>query len=471
MRFAAITLRVVVLLGVMGVFAGLMCADETETFIKEIIAGARTDSQRSIKLMEAVSLTEGNKKLQIALLEKSVEYGIKGLRTPDDCSRVQKAVRMLARNVPEKESYWLSQQAQIYRRMHTLAKSKDDKEKVGAQVVDLLIRAGHSAAVKGDWKASLSAYSEARSAAMLYKQAVKDNLSIRLRTIVNLSKAQEQVGKYIAALAKSPDDAELRSNLIKTLLVTLDDPVGAAKYVNTDVDQKYQAYVPLAVKDVSEVPFEGCKSLGDWYHKELSKNTVSSVKSNMLKRAKAYLQRALSLYDKSDISSAAMKHRISQIESELVKRRVADPLICVYCFAAGKIACPLCMIAGKSTGKLQCAKCKSTGRMKCASCNGIYGLKCKACGGKGIVYVIVKDYFGKRRMPRTCSACSGQRYIHYSVRSKHYRSGTCSNCSYHSPKGSDTCTACDGGGGSKDCPKCGGDETLRCTHCTSASGI
>ena len=467
MQLAAVTLRVVMLLAVMGIFAGLVCGDETETFIKEIVQGARTDSERSAKLMEAVSLTEGNEKLQIALLEKTVEYGMKSLRTPEDCSRAQKAASMLAGKVPEKKAHWLSQQALIYRRMYTLTKSKDDKEEVGAQAVDLLIQAGHSAAVKGDWKTSLAAYSDARSAAALYKQLVKTNLSIRVRTISNLAKAQEQAGKYAAALGKKPDDVDTRSNLIKTLLVTLNDPVAAAKYVNDEVDQKYQAYIPLAAKNISEVPFEGCKSLGDWYQKELANSMVSLVKYRMLGRAKAYQEQALSLYDKSDISSAAMKHQISQIESELGKLRTADPLICVYCFAAGKTDCPSCMVAGKSTGKLQCEKCKSTGRMKCAKCNGIYGLKCKACGGKGLVYYIVKSYYGNYRSSKSCSPCSGTGNVHYSVSSRRYSSSTCSYCRYNSPKGSDVCTDCNGGGGTKACPKCDGNKTLRCTHCPS----
>jgi len=467
MQFTAVILRGAVILAVVGVFAGLLCGNETEDFIKEVIQGARTDSQRSLKLMEAVSLTESNKKLQIALLERSVEYGMKSLRTVDDCNRIRKAVSMLAQNVPEKESYWLSQEALVYRRIYTLTKSRDDKAAVGAKVVALLVQAGHKAAVKGDWKMSMSAYSDARSAAILYRHLVKNNLSIRLRTIASLNKAQEQAGKYAATLVKSPNDADLRSNLIKTLLITLDDPVSAAKYINDDVDQKLQAYVPLAAKDISEVPFQGCKTLGEWYYKELSKSMVASVKYKMLSKAKVYQEQALSLHDKSDIASAAMKHQISQIESELAKLRKSDPLICVYCFATGKTDCPPCMVRGKSTGKLQCAKCKSTGRMKCASCNGIYGLKCKNCGGRGVVYVMVKSYYGKYRTSRTCTPCSGRGNVHYSVRYKRYRSGTCSNCSYHRPKGSDTCTDCEGGGGSKACPKCDGDKTLHCTQCPS----
>ena len=467
MQSTAITLRLAVLLSVVGVLAGLVCGNETETFLKEIIQDARTDSQRSAKLMEAVPLTEGNKKLQIVLLEKSVEYGMKSLQTPDDCSRVEKAVDMLVRSVPEKESHWLSQRAQIYRRMYALSKSGKEKEKLGAQVVDLLIQAGHRAAVKGDWKASLAAYGDARSAAILYKHRVKANLSIRLRTISNLSRAQEQVTKYVATLGKSPNDFDMRTNLVKTLLITLDDPVGAGKYINDDVDQKLQAYVPMAAKDIAEAPLENCKNLGEWYYKELSKDAVPPVKYRMLSRAKAYQQRALSLYDKPDLASAAMKHRISQIESELAKLLSDDPLACVYCFAAGETDCPLCMVAGKSTGKLQCAKCKSSGRMKCSSCNGIYGLKCKTCGGDGAV--MVTRHYGKHsyRKSTECSNCSGTGKMHYSVRSKRYRPGACSSCEDSSPRGSAECTACKGGGGTRACPRCDGKKTLRCTHCPS----
>lgn len=460
-------MRVVILAAVVGILAGLVCGDETETFVKGIIKGARTDSQRSTRLMEAVSLTEGNEKLQIVLLIKSIEYGMKSLRTPDDCRRVRNASGILAQKVPEKESYWLSQQARVCRRMYALTKSPDDKEELAVEIVDLLIRAGHSDAVKGDWKSSLAAYSAARSAAVLYKQLVKDNLSIRLRSVSALAKAREQVDRYAAILAKTPGDVNARSNLVRTLLVSLDDPAGAAGHVNDDIDQKLQAYIPLAAGDISEVPLEGCKSLGEWYRKELAKSAVPLFKYRMLRRANAYQKRALSLYDKPDISSAETKRRISKIESELVRLRTADPLICVYCFKSGKTDCPSCRSGGKSTGKLQCAKCKSTGRKKCAGCNGIYGIKCKTCGGKRTVYVAPRRLFGRGRRSRLCSSCLGRGSVHYDVRSKRYRPGTCSNCRYNSPQGSEPCPACDGGGGTRACPKCDGDKTLSCTRCPS----
>ncbi|MDP6635057.1 MAG: hypothetical protein QGG42_09180 [Phycisphaerae bacterium] len=465
MNSTAVTLRVAALLIVVGVLAGLVCGDETETFIKEIIQGARTDSQRSAKLMEAVSMTEGNEKLQIALLGKSVEYGVKSLRTADDCVRVQKAASMLVTRDPDREPHWLAQQAKVYRRMQILSKSKDEKSKLADKVIDLLVRSGHVAATKGDWKASLSAYSEAQSVASIYRKLVKANLISRVRTVLSLARACEQVSKYSEQLTKKPDDVDLRSSLIKTLLVTLDDPIGAAKYVNEDTDQKLQAYVPLAGKDISEVPFEGCKSLGEWYYKELAKSGGGLNKYRMLRRAKTYYQRALTLHGKTDITSAAMKHQIAQIEAELIKTRTADPLACVFCFAAGKTDCGPCMVKGKSSGKLQCAKCESSGRMKCARCNGIYGLKCKKCSGKGIIYYIVKSYYGKYRSSKSCTTCSGTGNMHYDTRTKRYRYGTCSYCSYHSPKGSDVCTDCAGGGGTKACPKCNGDKTLRCSRC------
>jgi len=465
MRFTAIILCSIVLVIAVVIPALSAGADEADDFIKEVIRGARTDSQRSAKLMEAVSMTDGNAKLQLALLEKAVEYGMRSLRTADDCLRVQKAASLLAGRVPEKESFWIMQQAKVARRMQTLAKTKAEKAAISEKIVELLVQAGEVAAKKGDWVSAYDAYSEARTTATRYKLLVRDNLTARVRTVLRLAKAVELVDKYDQTLKTRPDDVDARSKIVRTLLVTLDDPARAAKYVNEDSEPKYQSYVPLAGKEASEVPLEGCKSLGEWYSKELARSMVSLDKHRMLKRAKLYYERALELHGKADIASAAMKHQISQIESDLDKLRPADPLICVYCLGGGKTACGACLVKGKSTGKLQCDKCSSTGRMKCEKCNGIFGLKCKGCAGKGYIYVMVKGYYGKYRTTRTCKICSGEGNVHYSVKYKRYRSGKCSSCNYNSPKGSDVCDICDGGGGKKPCPKCDGAKTLRCTHC------
>ena len=451
------------LLTVVGVFAGLVCGDEIDTFIKEILEGTRSDSERSAKLMEAFPMTKGNEKLQIALLEEAVEYGMKSLRTADDCSRVQKAASLLLTRAPEKKSLWLSQQAKAYRRMQTLTKSDDEKAELADKIVDLYIQAGHSAAVKGDWKGSLTAYNEARTAATLYRQLVKNNLVIRVSTISSLSKAQDQVARHIETLTQTPDNTDARANLIKTLLVTLDDPISAAKYTNEDVDQKLQTYVPMAGKSVSELPFGGCRSLGEWYYKELAKSVIPLDKYRMIARAKAYYERALSLYGKSDISSAAMKHQIAQMEAELIKLSSADPLACVYCFASEKTDCPVCMVKSKSTGKMQCVKCSSTGRMKCPKCDGKYGAKCPTCNGRGYSYYT--SIYSGNRLRRSCSPCLRTGKMHYDATSKRLRYGVCSYCSGSRPKGSAVCSDCSGGGGTKACPKCDGEKTLRCTHC------
>ena len=403
----------------------------------------------------------------MSLLEKAVEYGMKGLRTSDDCKMVRGALDSLARHAPERESYCLSQKSKILRRMYSLSKSSSEKEKLADEAVDLQIQAAHRSAVKGDWKQSTIEYNDARVLATLYRRPVKDNLVTRVRVVSGLARAMEQVAKGIETLAKTPDDAKVRASVVKTLLVTLDDPIQAAKYVNDDVDQQLQAYVPLAGKDASEVPIEGCRSLAQWYQKELAKGAAPLNKYRMLRRAKTYQQRAVTLHEGSDLAVTAMKHQVVQIQADIVKLRGADPLACVYCLAAGKTECAPCKVAGKSTGKLQCAKCKSTGRMKCGDCNGAYGLKCKRCGGKGFTYVSVKVFRRSYQRRRDCDPCSGTGYMHYSTTSKRYSSGRCDNCQYHSPRGSAECSDCSGRGGKKACPACYGARTLKCTHCTS----
>ena len=99
MKSRDITFGFVILLVVAGTLAGAAAGGEIEAFVREIIKDARTDSERSTLLSKAVSLAEDNKKLKIALLEKALQYGIKSLRTTNDCERFRIFVPMAAKDL------------------------------------------------------------------------------------------------------------------------------------------------------------------------------------------------------------------------------------------------------------------------------------------------------------------------------------------------------------------------------------
>ena len=473
MKLREITLGFVILL----VAAGALAAasdDEIEAFVREIIKDARSDSQRSTLLMEAVSLAEGNNKLKVALLEKAVQYGIKSLRTTDDCRKFQGILTDLAKADPDRKSHWLSQKAAICRRWCTLEKSPTDKRKLAEAAVAALTEAGSASAAKGDWKKATGLFNEAKSATVAYRLPNPNALAGYIGSASYLYKVQDKIAGHIETLKKTPNNLDARSNLVTMLTTVMDDPAEAMKYVNEDVDERFRAFVPMAAKDLAELPVEACKNLGDWYYKELSKSAVAVVKYRMLGRAKVYYERALKLHTGADVMSAALKLSLPQIKSDQAKLGNVDPLVCPYCFGTGKMPCQACMTNGQATGLRKCYYCKGTGRGKCRTCGGTWRLKCSRCSGRGKVVsgkvrrggVYYKTY-------SKCYTCGGSGVTHRS-RYGSTRSGTCPTCSKQKPeslRGTSPCSHCNGKGGSGACSTCDGAKTVRCTHCTAGHAV
>ncbi|MDP6633423.1 MAG: hypothetical protein QGG42_00820 [Phycisphaerae bacterium] len=457
------------------VIVGIVRADETETLISEVIKDARTDSERSSKLLDAVSLIGEDKKSKLALLEAALKYGMKSLRTAEDCNRTLGALDMLTKIAPQRASEWRSQPTRIYSRLLSLTKPAD-RQKLARKIVSTLVRKGHGAATKGAWGESLAAYTEAKKIASSHTLPVRSNISVRLRILGSLSRARGNVDRYTAVLKNTPDNAQTRTNLVRNLLTTLDDPTAAVGHVNDSLDQKFQAYVPLAAKKISDVPAEGCKSLAQWYHKELSRSALPIVKYRMLKRAKIYYQRVIEVHSTEDPAGAALpKLAISSIDAELSKLKYADPLSCVYCLGGEQTACGDCMVAGASTGTVLCTPCQGLGRLKCEACGGYWGVKCKSCGGKGGVYT--RKYSKKKGLYKEfnrCRPCKGKGVMHRARKRKTDWSmsvGVCPECGTEVMKyrGSTICKACRGKGRSGQCDSCNGAKLVACTQCKSGN--
>ena len=457
------------LMVVAGSISGAPGDDEIDAFVREIIKNARTDSERSTLLMGAVSEAEGNKKLKDALLEKSVQYGLKGLKTVEDCDKFQITLADLLKADPDRKSHWLSQQAALFKRWLLLAESPIHKKKLAEAAVEALIAAGSASGAKGDWKKASGFFNEGKVVVVSNKLPNPGRLTGYIRAASYLSRTQDKIASHIATLKKSPDDFSTRSDLIKLLVTVMDDPVEAMKYVNEDVDGKYRTFIPMAARDISKLPADACNNLGEWYLKDLSKGEAGVVKSRMLARAKAYYERVLKLKTGADTKSATLKLSISRIELEQAKLGAADPLVCMYCSASGQMPCSACLTDDKSTGLRRCIFCRGSGRQKCGTCSGLWNLRCSRCSGKGKV----PDGTEKRggllyKKYAKCPTCRGKRVTHRSTSVRSARAGACPTCSKLKPenfRGTRPCSECDGKGGSGTCPNCTGSKGVPCTHC------
>jgi hypothetical protein len=467
MKVRRIVLCIVTLLVVAGVFRVVWADGETEAFIKEIISGLRTDGERSTKLMEAVALADGNQKLKVALLERSVHYGLKSLRTTDDCERFAGVLGDLMNSSPGKKSYWLAQRTSVYRRWRSLEKSPQAKQRVSAVVVASITESGCASAVEGDWKQASRLFTEARKATISYKLPNPNALMGYMRTSSYLHKSVGKITTYIATLKKAPDDLKARLALVKLLVTVMDDPGKAEKYINEDVDEKFQMFVPMASKGISKLPLDACKNLGDWYYKDLSRSVVGIVKSRMLARARACYEHVLNSQTKVDVTSAVLKLSISRIKTAQAKLGKVDPGLCWHCSGSGKKPCGACMVNGRSIGLRKCTTCSGVGRIKCYTCKGEWKLKCSKCAGSGKVVTGRERRGGAYyKVYGRCRTCSGSGVTHRRWGRSEY-SGVCRSCGSLNPeslRGTTACRRCEGKGGSVACETCDGEKGVTCKH-------
>jgi hypothetical protein len=362
-------------------------------------------------------------------------------------------------------------QADLFRRWFILTQSASDKQKLSEAAVEALAMAGSACCAKGDWKEAGVCFNKAKLTLLSGKMPNPNRMSGYIRTASHIYRTQSKIAGDIATLKKTPDDLDARSALIKNFITVMDDPAEALKYVNEDSDGRYRTFVPMAAGDISKLPADACKNLGDWYSKELSKSVVPVVKFRMLARAKIYYDRVLKEGSGSDIMSAALKLSMSRIKSEQAKLGNVDPLVCMYCSSSGAMPCPSCQTNGTSTGLRRCIACKGSGRRKCTQCAGLWRSKCPRCKGRAKVVTGTRRSGGAyHKIYGKCGTCAGHGVTHRSKSRYAARPGSCGVCSKLMPeslRGTGSCTYCDGQGGTGTCYGCKGSKGITCSRCVS----
>ena len=295
-------------------------ADEAvEQLIKQVIGDARSNTDRADKLYAAAQLAKDTPEIQVVMLVRSVEYGMKSIISPKARTTVQNAVALLGKTAPDRADKWRAMDLDLHRRWFRTAKSSDEKETIGAGLIELQTAQARACGDKGDWVGATSAYREAYSAATMLKLPEKHELAQSLRAATHRLNVSKKIAQYKTALKAKPDHATTRTSLLNALVVDLDKPGLAVEYLNDDVDQAYRTYVPLAAKEASEVKGDVCRELGDWYYKVLCPKAAQLSKSAMLTRAQVYYQQFLDSEDAKGVTAVAAKMAIAKIEKELEK--------------------------------------------------------------------------------------------------------------------------------------------------------
>ena len=333
--------------------------DAVDELVKQVISDAKSNTERAVGLYSAGKIAKDTPEIQVMLLIKSVEYGMKSITVPQARTTVQSAVDMLGKVAPEQADRWLKMNLDLHRRLFRMTKSRDEKETVAEKLVELLLVKGRQNGSKGVWSEAAGAYREAYSVASMLKLDSKNEIARDLRVATHLLGVSQKVDRYETILKAKPDHAATRTLLLNALVIDLDAPAKAVKHLTEDVDQAFGTYVPLAAKDSEGLQANVCRELGDWYYKALAPRAAQLSKTAMFVRARAYYQRFLDEKTAKDIKALAVKMTLSKIDKELEKLAsagmpVSRPTRNRIVFIAKKSMAPF--KAGKKHGKFPVQK-------------------------------------------------------------------------------------------------------------------
>ena len=258
----------VVFASVFAAGVGSISADEAvDQLVKQVIADAKSNTERAAGLYGAGKIAKDTPEIQVVLLRKAVEYGMKSITVPEARATVQSAVDLLGKVAPEQADQWLEMNLDLHRRLFRACKSRDEKETVAEKLVELLLAKGRQRGSKGVWSEAAGAYREAYSVASMLNMDSKNEIARDLRVATHLLGVSQKVDRYETILKAKPDHAATRTLLLNALVIDLDAPARAVKHLNDDVDQAFGTYVPLAAGETGELQANVCRELGDWYYK------------------------------------------------------------------------------------------------------------------------------------------------------------------------------------------------------------
>jgi hypothetical protein len=290
--------------------AGSAPGDEvTDELIRQAIQKATTDAKRAEALYYASRKSKLMPEVQIALLEKSLEYAMKAAGKYKGQAAVKKVLDELERKAPERRDEWGRRRVEYNRVVYRQAVDRKDKYRAGSKLVEVLLKASAPLEQEGKWVEAMALLTEANTVAGQIDMKAPKMIAARLQRAQQFRAALEKAAEFILVLKRSPDNTAVRVSLLTQLMVELNAPALAAKHLADDVGDVWNTYVPLAAGPVDELKGLAAKELGDWYYRELRPKALSDrAKADMLKRSSMYYTRFLATEpaDETDVMVAKM---------------------------------------------------------------------------------------------------------------------------------------------------------------------
>ena len=293
-------------------------ADDTARLLNIYIEELRRETKDPVKLaerllQEAAKVTD-NPALRSGLYQKAYEYGMQSAKGHASAQTAMETVLALA---PKGKVQWWEQLVKVRQQMYS-RKSGADRQAMSEKLVSALASAGDACLDERLATKASGYYQRAGFLARLLRLPRQGELVAKTRKANALVGIGRQVERCETRLKSNPGDDKARVELIRLLVVELDDPGEAQAYLDATVAKSWRENIPLAMKDPREMDEAACLALGVWYAK-LARTAAVMGKVAALSRVRTYYRRYLTLHTRQDPDRARAETALAGIEKTLAK--------------------------------------------------------------------------------------------------------------------------------------------------------
>jgi len=292
-------------------------ADDATDIIAMVLRDTPKRADAAKKLLDMAKSLADSPAVQVRFCEVAYEQGM--TNTAGFATAIA-ALDMLEELAPTRMTFWNAKRLEAHRKQYYRSAGAD-KTKSGRLYVSLLLERGKAAGRISDWKAAVAHYQQAYNVARALKLPEKQAISDDLRAAADHKMVHNRVKVLKAALAKDPDDLASRRQLVMTLIVDLDQPHEAVKYVNPKLDAALVRNLTLAAKESAELAGADLLTLGIWYRSLAAQTPLKHTKVRMHTRALDNLNLCLEVYTKQDAQRLRASMQLTLVKAELKKLR------------------------------------------------------------------------------------------------------------------------------------------------------
>jgi hypothetical protein len=287
----------------------------------------KDDLELAMRLMAAAKESQNQPEFLAVLYGKAADLASP---YPDGQATAVEAMRLLAAAVPEQSLACAERIVEICQRKFDATRG-DERPKAGEALLDALLSLVGAQTAAGETAAAIGACRRAAAVARVISSPRRGSVDARLNALEQAVRAASEIEDLKKQLAQDPQNRAVREKLVRRLLVDLDSPAQAAKYVVGVEDPSLLKYVPAAAKPPDEVPELACLELAEWY-RGLAEAAPPGTKAAMLARARPYYHRFLQLHAAQDLSRTQAALALKKIEESLAaapqeKKAAARPAL------------------------------------------------------------------------------------------------------------------------------------------------